>query len=73
MSDKQRDFLSVRPFAVRDIDSVLQSLPDTSWVLQGFSNDFWKEPALGKFRLGFVPLAEFGLGYSNLNEDVWTA
>lgn len=73
MSDEQRDFLSVKPSSVRDIDSVLQLKTDTSLILAGFADEFWKDPGSSNFRLGFVPLAEFGLGYSNLNDDVWTA
>jgi len=73
MADGERDFLTVRPFSVRDIDSVLQSHSDSSLVLDGFSDDFWKNPNRGKFALGFTPLVQFGAGHSNLNQETWTA
>jgi len=73
MSDGQRDFLALNPYSIRDIDSVLLLQTDTSLILSGFTNDFWEKSADRNFDLGFVPLAEFGLGYSNLNDEIWTA
>jgi len=73
MGDKERDFLSVRPFSLRDIDSVLESLTDTSLVLPGFNDNFWRTPSGSQVSLGFTPLVNFGAGYSNLNNDVWSA
>jgi len=73
MVDGQRDFLAVKPYAIRDVDSTLHLTSDTSLVLQNFISDFWENSGDGQFKLGFTPLIDFGAGYSSLNNEIWSA
>ncbi len=58
---------------MRDIDSALLVQADSAVLLPGFARDFWVQPDKNQFALSFTPLAEFGLGFSSLNDEIWLA
>ena len=73
MADGLPDHLSMRPFALRDIDSIFQATADTSFLLPELGRDFWAAPSKGKWKMDVAPLLDAQFGYSNRNQGVYRA
>ncbi len=72
MGDGQRDHLSVRPYAVRDIRSAVNSLSDSALVFPNNGNGFWAAPGEKEWLFDFTPLLIAEGGYSSRRKGVFT-
>ncbi len=73
MSDGLPDHLSMRPFSLRDIDTILQAQVDTSVLLPDLGQGFWIAPPKGKWKIDVTPLLDADLAYSNKAKGVYRA
>lgn len=71
MTDGLPDHLSMRPFALRDIDTVLQAQVDTSFLLPDLGRGFWTPPPKGEWKIDVTPLVDASVGYSNKAQGVY--
>ena len=63
-ADKAIDFMSVRPYAIKDISAILAAKNDSSVLLPRVGAGFWEVPAPGKWKVDVTPLLDFQMGYS---------
>lgn len=72
-ADKDFDFMSVKPYSLKDISKVLEMQPDSSLIFPLIGKRFWDIPEKGTWRLNAMPMVDFGIGYSNYAGGVYTA
>ena len=71
-ADKEIDFMSVKPYSLKDISKVIDSQPDSALVLPTMGEGFWDIPDKGTWQVDFIPMVDFSLGYSNYANGVYT-
>ncbi len=71
-ADKDIDFMSVKPYAIKDIRDVLRVRNDSSFIFPEVGEGFWDVPLRGKWRVDVTPVLDFQLGYSNKANGVFT-
>ncbi len=70
-SDGEIDFMSIKPYAIKDISKVLVAQNDSALILKTVVDGFWDVPEPGKWKVDVTPLADFQLGYSNKAKGVF--
>lgn len=73
MGDELPDHLSMRPFALRAIDSAFFQARDTALLLPALAIDFWKAPDQGEWKLDITPVLDAQFGYSSRAKGVYRA
>lgn len=71
-ADKSIDFMSVKPYAIKEIDHWLTSQTDTALVLNQIAESFWSIPEPKELKINLIPIFDFGLGYSNSSKGIYT-
>lgn len=71
-ADSQIDFMSVKPYAVKDIRSWLDSQNDTAAVFGSMGTSFWAMPDTKAWKINALPIFDFDLGYTNRAKGTYT-
>lgn len=71
-ADKEIDFMSVKPYAIKDIHKAIGLRNDSSFIYPDVGRGFWDVPLPGKWRVDVTPVVDFQLGYSSKVDAVFS-